>query len=254
LALRRARGWGDEELVVMYSGNMGLGHRFGEILAAAGSAGVVGGSLSDKRQDKKTQDARQEEDSNIEHPTSNIQRRTQEDCGNEPGRDAQAPSPPDTRHPTTFPPLRFVFFGGGKRRDEVAKYADAHPDAGIELHDYAPADQLLAHLQSADVHLASLEPAWSGTMVPSKLQGIFAAARPVIFIGSAESSIGRWVLESGGGWVVAAGDIGGLLAALEQARDPVERANRGRAAMDFAEEHFDQRRNVARVAAILTAR
>jgi colanic acid biosynthesis glycosyl transferase WcaI len=159
----------------------------------------------------------------------------------------------DTRSPTTLSPLRFVFFGGGKRLDEVAKYADAHPEAGIELHDYAPADQLLAHLQSADVHLASLEPAWSGTMVPSKLQGIFAAARPVIFIGSAESSIGRWVLESGGGWVVAAGDVAGLLAALEQASDPVERATRGRAAKVFAGENFDQRRNVARVAAILTA-
>jgi len=280
-ALRRSRGWEDAELVVMYSGNMGLGHRFGEILAAAGSAGVVGSSLSDETQDKKTQDARQE-NANIEDSISNFELRTEEDCGNEPGHFAQSPpttrpnsprtisnsssslascvlpscvsSSMDTRSPATLPPLRFVFFGGGKRRDEVAKYADAHPEAGIELHDYAPAHQLLAHLQSADVHLASLEPAWSGTMVPSKLQGIFAAARPVIFIGSAESSIGRWVMESGGGWVVAAGDVGGLLAALEQARDPGERAKRGRAAMVFAEEHFDQRRNVARVAAILTAR
>jgi hypothetical protein len=35
LALRRQRGWKDDELIVMYSGNMGLGHRFGEILEAA---------------------------------------------------------------------------------------------------------------------------------------------------------------------------------------------------------------------------
>ncbi len=34
-ALRAHRGWGDGELIVMYSGNMGLGHRFGEILTAA---------------------------------------------------------------------------------------------------------------------------------------------------------------------------------------------------------------------------
>ena len=134
----------------------------------------------------------------------------------------------------------------------MARFAEAHPAARIELHDYAPADQLLAHLQSADVHLASLEPSWNGTMVPSKLQGIFAAARPVIFIGSEESSIGRWVQESGGGWVVSAGDVGGMLEALEQASDPDERARRGRAALAFAEEHFDQYRNVARVVAILT--
>jgi len=225
LALRRARGWGDTDLVVMYSGNMGLGHRFGEILAAAGGGERV-----------------------VCCPLSVVG-----DCGSEPRHGAQAPPTTDHRQPTTLP-LRFVFFGGGKRRDEVAKFAETHPAADIELHDYAPADQLLAHLQSADVHIASLEPAWSGTMVPSKLQGIFAASRPVIFIGSAESSIGRWVLESGGGWVVAAGDVGGLLEALEHARDPGERACRGRAAKEFAEEHFDQHRNVARVAAILTGR
>ncbi len=121
------------------------------------------------------------------------------------------------------------------------------------MYDYAPADQLLAHLQSADVHLASLDPAWTGTMVPSKLQGIFNAARPVIFIGSAESSIGRWVAESGGGWVVAANDVDGLLAALAEARDPAVCAARGRAAKAFAEEHFDRCRNVDRVVEILTA-
>jgi len=36
---------------------------------------------------------------------------------------------------------------------------------------------------------------WNGTMVPSKLQGIFAAARPVLLVGSHASSIGRWIEE-----------------------------------------------------------
>lgn len=33
---RRGQGWGDDDLVLMYSGNMGRGHRFGEFLQAAG--------------------------------------------------------------------------------------------------------------------------------------------------------------------------------------------------------------------------
>ena len=33
-AMRKARGWKETETVFMYSGNMGLGHRFGEFLAA----------------------------------------------------------------------------------------------------------------------------------------------------------------------------------------------------------------------------
>lgn len=41
-ALRRTRGWGNERLVCLYSGNMGLGHRFGEFLAAAEAGGAEG--------------------------------------------------------------------------------------------------------------------------------------------------------------------------------------------------------------------
>jgi hypothetical protein len=187
--LRKARGWGDDELVVMYSGNMGLGHRFGEILAAALE-------LKDK-------------------------------------------------------PVRWVFFGDGRRRGEVADFMRAHPECRLELHPYAPAEMLTEHLRSADVHLASLDPAWTGTMVPSKLQGIFAAARPVVFIGSADSSIGRWVTESGGGWVVPPGDGPGLEAALAEASQPELRASRGRAARNFALRHFNESLNIPRVAAVL---
>ena len=225
--------------MVMYSGNMGLGHRFGEILEAAklmGREGVIYCPLSGKTQDNETQEARR----NIEHRTSNVEHRTS-NIGQQ-----------TTLQPA--PRLRFVFFGGGKRRDEVERFAREHPRAGVEIYDYAPADDLMAHLQSADVHLASLDPAWTGTMVPSKLQGIFSAARPVIFIGSAESSIGRWVRESGGGWVVAAGDVGGLLAALAEACEPMVRESCGSAAKTFAAEHFEQDRNVARVVEILTIR
>ena len=40
--LRAARGWSPDELVLLYSGNMGLGHRFGEFLAAAERLGSSG--------------------------------------------------------------------------------------------------------------------------------------------------------------------------------------------------------------------
>jgi hypothetical protein len=195
MALRRARGWGDDELVVMYSGNMGLGHRFGEILEAAEAFGIDHG-----------------------------------------GR----------------PAIRFAFYGGGKRRGEIEGFLRNHPAAPVELHDYAPAETLAAHLQSADVHLASLAAEWTGTMVPSKLQGVFGVGRPVVFIGSAESSLGRWVRESGGGWQVEPGDVDGLRTALEGAANSGERHRRGGLAAAFAREHFDRETNVREIAGILT--
>lgn len=194
--LRRERGWADDDLVVMYSGNMGLGHRFGEILEVANRQMEMAG----------------------------------------PGR------------------VRFVFFGGGKRRGEIEQAARDHPESGVEVHDYAPAARLVAHLQSADVHLASLNESWTGTMVPSKLQGIFAVGRPVVFIGSAGSSIGRWVRESDGGWVVEPGDVEGLRGALLQAQDVGVRRAKGAAAKAFAELHFTKTTNVSRVVEVLVER
>jgi glycosyltransferase involved in cell wall biosynthesis len=193
--LRRERGWQDDELILMYSGNMGLGHRFGEFLVAA--------------QKLKRGNARK---------------------------------------------LRFVFYGGGKRRVEIEAFIREHSDAPIELHDYVPREQLAAHLRSADIHLASLEPSWDGTMVPSKLQGIFAASRPVLFVGSESSSIGRWILESGGGWVIRPEDHEGLSGFLEEAGSLHERQRRGDAAFDFQRRFFDRTVNAARVASLLVAK
>ncbi|WP_035613980.1 glycosyltransferase family 4 protein [Haloferula sp. BvORR071] len=189
-ALRLKRGWSEDETIVMYSGNMGLGHRFGEILSAAAEFRRGSG-------------------------------------------------------------IRFVFFGEGKRRKEIEEFIARHPEAPIELHGYVPRDELAGHLRSANAQLASLEPAWDGTMVPSKLQGIFAAGRPVIFIGSHASSIGTWVRESGGGWVVEPGDLQAMKAALEHAMDPGECEFRGAFAKAFSAHHFDKRRNSREVARLL---
>ena len=194
--LRHERGWRDEEIVVMYSGNMGLGHRFGEILEVVARRARRG--LSDG--------------------------------------------------------MRFAFFGDGKRRGELEAFLRRYPGSGLELSGYVAGGSLEEHLGSADLHLVSLDPSWDGTMVPSKLQGIFAAGRPALFVGSRTSSIGRWILESGGGWVVEPGDIDALEAVLEEAADAGERQRRGQAAACFAAERFDRATNAARCASLLSRR
>lgn len=191
--LRHERGWKNDEIVVMYSGNMGLGHRFDEMLAAA----------------------------------KEVKSRS--------GVGVQ---------------WRFVFFGGGRRRAEVLDFMMRNPELPMELHGYAPMGILNAHLKSADVHVVSLEAAWTGTMVPSKFQGIFAAGRPVVYVGSAKSSLAAWVNESGGGWFVEPDDVQGFVAALREAGDPRVRKLRGRAAEAFSDRHFDRHTNIRRCAGI----
>ncbi|WP_435893008.1 glycosyltransferase family 4 protein [Oceaniferula spumae] len=204
MSLRESRGWESNEHVVMYSGNMGLGHSFDEILQVATS-----------------------------------------DCvqldSNSPPRDYSSSV------------VRFAFFGDGKRRGEIAQRIEKNPDCLVELYPYVNSELLDTHLATADVHVVSLRPDWDGTMLPSKLQGIFAAGRPVILIGSEESSIGRWVLESGGGWVVPPGDVQALAIAVEQSRIPAENEQRGKFAREFSEKRFNRAENSHCCAAVLSS-
>jgi len=146
----------------------------------------------------------------------------------------------------------FAFYGGGKRRKEVEEVLDQYDSLPLELEGYVPEEQLAGHLLSADVHLASLEPSWDGCMVPSKIQGIMASGRPVIFVGSATSSIGQWILESRSGWVVSPGDLDCLRLAFQEAQDEGERARRGAAALSFSEKMFLKQINVRRYADFFT--
>ena len=174
--LRASRGWASDEVIFLYSGNMGLGHRFQEFLEA--------------------------------------------------GRQLVSSK------------VRWVFAGDGKRRMEVEAFARANPGARIQFLEGVPYAQLRAHLCSADVHLASMDSAWQGTMVPSKLQGSFAVGRPVLYVGGLDCETALWIQQSGGGWVVAENNLKGLLSAIEEAMDPVERQRRGQAALEFAKANF----------------
>lgn len=187
--LRAERGWDARDVIFLYSGNMGLGHRFTEFLEAARRFGSSG--------------------------------------------------------------PRWVFSGGGKRRLEIETFAKSHPAARIEFLDYVSQSRLRAHLCAADVHLASLDSAWQGLIVPSKIQASFAAARPVLFVGGRDCETAAWIQESGGGWIVDQDDLDGLLKAIEQALNPNERQRRGQAALDFARKHFRMSENCARIAQLL---
>ena len=145
----------------------------------------------------------------------------------------------------------WAFAGSGPRRAEVESFAAANGGARIQLLDYTPREQLQASLASADVHLVSLRRAWQGLIVPSKLQGVFAVGRPVIFVGPAENEIAHWIEESGGGWVVPEDDVARLIRVVQQVLESAERAKRGQAALAYAQEHFDRQRNCEAIARLI---
>lgn len=97
--------------------------------------------------------------------------------------------------------VAFCFAGRGTRADEL-RAAVTPADANIRFAGFAPESQLAQRLAACDLHLVSLREDWTGTVVPSKFFGALAAGRGVVFAGSPDSSIARWIAEHQVGWVL----------------------------------------------------
>jgi glycosyltransferase involved in cell wall biosynthesis len=95
----------------------------------------------------------------------------------------------------------FAYGVRGSRLNELKK-AVTLEDANIRFVDFAPTERLSARLSAPDVHVVSLRPEWTGIVVPSKFFGALAAGRPILFEGSSDSSLARWILEYKVGWVL----------------------------------------------------
>jgi colanic acid biosynthesis glycosyl transferase WcaI len=97
--------------------------------------------------------------------------------------------------------VRFCFGVRGNREHEL-RAAVRPEDSNVSLAGFAPEPELVKRLSAADIHLVSLRPEWTGAVVPSKFFGSLAAGRPVIFAGSRETAIARWIEEHRVGWVL----------------------------------------------------
>lgn len=137
--------------------------------------------------------------------------------------------------------IRFIFVGGGKRRREVERFIEEQQLAGAMWYDYQPREKLADSLAAADLHLISLKEGVEGIMVPSKLFGIMAVARPSIFIGHPSSEIARVIAESESGLTIREGDDAGLAAAIESfAADRARTVRLGQNARRGLEGRYDR--------------
>lgn len=137
--------------------------------------------------------------------------------------------------------IKFVFVGGGKRREEVEAFIRDNQLANAAWHEYVPRERLGESLAVADVHLISLKEGVEGIMVPSKLFGNMASARPSIFIGHPSSEIARVLEETRSGLCVREGDDAALVdAILELKGNPALAADMGARARRDMQGRFDR--------------
>jgi colanic acid biosynthesis glycosyl transferase WcaI len=150
-----------DDLVVMYSGNMGLGHRFETILEAA-------------------------------------------------------------RFLVSSGKIHFVFIGDGAKKNQIEAFRKTHNLTNIKMLPYQPRGRLRETLSAGDIHLISMDKKVQGLIVPSKLAGILAVGRPVIFLGDKQNSVASAILKEPCGYVVPEGDFSQLAAIIEKLKKDSE--------------------------------
>jgi len=191
---RRKGGAPTGPFIVMYSGNMGMGHEFETVLDAAGQ-------LRGERS------------------------------------------------------VRFVFAGDGKRRAQVEAGSARRGLDNVQYMNPVPLERLSTLLGSADVHLITMRPGLEGTIVPSKVYGVLAAARPAVMVGPNSNEVARLLRQSGAGFVVPVGCPDALSKVLLRLRDEPGLAGRmGRAGRRYYEANLGRARSVARIIDVLTGR
>jgi colanic acid biosynthesis glycosyl transferase WcaI len=177
---RQEIGLTEDQLVVMYSGNMGLGHRFETILAAARSLA----------------------------PNDKIQ---------------------------------FVFIGEGARKHQIDAFRRAHNLKNIMLLPYQSRARLRETLSAGDIHLISLDAKVQGLIVPSKLAGILAVGRPVVFLGDKDNCLSAAILQGPCGHVIPEGQVGKLTEIIENlTENPEHRRRLGKSARNLFAREYDR--------------
>ncbi len=133
----------------------------------------------------------------------------------------------------------FLMIGGGISMRMLERRARNTGLTNFRFVPYQPRDTLGDSLATGDVHLVSLLPQLEGLIVPSKLYGILAAGRPVVFIGDPDGELSRLINAAGIGASIASGDAEGLRDALRELRDdPCARQCIGTRARQLFEERY----------------
>ena len=137
--------------------------------------------------------------------------------------------------------IHFVFIGAGAQRHRIEDEVARRSLPNVQFRPYQAREHLSLSLGVGDIHLVSQRPEVEGLVFPSKLYGILAAGRPLVFIGAPDGEIGRLVEREGVGVAVRQGDAAGLAAQLVRlAGDAAQREAMGQRARALLCTRYDK--------------
>lgn len=148
--------------------------------------------------------------------------------------------------------LVVTIIGTGARHAELVALAERLEADQVRFFPYQPYETRAQPLATADVHVVGLGRGLAGYIVPSRLWGILAAARPVIVAADEESETARVVRRVGCGVVVPPGRPELLARAIRAAHaGEYDLAEMGRRGREFLVAEADRRVAIERYREVL---
>ena len=142
----------------------------------------------------------------------------------------------------------FVFSGGGIARRELMEFCQEHGIENTSFQAYVRLQDLGANLAECHIGLVTQKPTTLGAIVPSKIYGLMAAGRPVLYIGPALATPAVLIRKFDCGWHFDCGDEAGVTALLLRLiEDPEELHRKGQNGREAFIENYDKPAGVERV-------
>ncbi len=147
--------------------------------------------------------------------------------------------------------IQFLLVGDGVRRREAEELVRARGLENVRFMPFQPLDRYPLLVGAADCCLVTLQASVATPVVPSKIAGILAGARPVV--AALPPGDARDMVEaSEGGVCVASGDAAALAGAIRRlARDPGAREAMGEAGRRYVEARFSRQEATRRYAQLI---
>jgi colanic acid biosynthesis glycosyl transferase WcaI len=146
------------------------------------------------------------------------------------------------------PDFLFILAGGGMGRRELIDFCRERELGNISFPGYVPLKDLGASLAKGHLGLITQKQSTVGAVVPSKIYGLMAAGRPVLFIGPAAATPALLIRRFDCGWHFDCGDEHGVRSLLMRLLDhPEEIQEKGKNGRQAFIESYDKPAGVARV-------
>lgn len=118
--------------------------------------------------------------------------------------------------------ILFLFIGEGGKKPEIQRFVEKNKLNNIMILSYQERKDLSYSLGMADVHVLSLAKQYKHLAAPSKLYGILATGKPVMFIGESTCYITRMIEENNCGCHINIGDFETLIQKIMQLKKDKE--------------------------------